>query len=79
MFLSPWDAPGKNTRVGCHAFLQGLFPPQGLNPRLFMSPALADRFFTTSATWKAHSNYTSIKKIEQEWGVERERNGRDLL
>ena len=29
----PWDSPGKNTRVGCHVFLQGIFPTQGLNPR----------------------------------------------
>ena len=26
--------PGKNTRVGCHALLQGIFPTQGLNPGL---------------------------------------------
>ena len=26
------DSPGKNTRVGCHVFLQGIFPTQGLNP-----------------------------------------------
>ena len=28
------DSPDKNTRVGCHALLQGLFPLQGSNPRL---------------------------------------------
>ena len=26
------DPPGKNTGVGCHAVLQGIFPTQGLNP-----------------------------------------------
>ena len=25
---------GKNTGVGCHALLQGIFPTQGSNPRL---------------------------------------------
>ena len=25
---------GKNTGVGCHALLQGIFPTQGLNPHL---------------------------------------------
>ena len=25
------DSPGKNTGVGCHALLQGIFPIQGLN------------------------------------------------
>ena len=29
--LCPWDFPGKNTGVGCHFLLQGLFPTQGLN------------------------------------------------
>ena len=29
-FLCPWDSPGKNTGVGCHALLQGIFPTQGL-------------------------------------------------
>ena len=28
------DSPGKNTRVGCHALLQGTLPTQGLNPEL---------------------------------------------
>ena len=28
------DSPGKNTGVGCHALLQGIFPSQGLNPGL---------------------------------------------
>ena len=28
------DSPCKNTGVGCHALLQGIFPSQGLNPRL---------------------------------------------
>ena len=30
----PEDSPGKNTGVGCHAFLQGIFPTQGLNSGL---------------------------------------------
>ena len=28
------DSSGKNTGVGCHALLQGIFPTQGLNPGL---------------------------------------------
>ena len=24
--LCPWDFPGKNTGVGCHFLLQGIFP-----------------------------------------------------
>ena len=32
--LCPWDSPCKNTGVGCHALLQGIFLMQGLNPHL---------------------------------------------
>ena len=35
--LCPWNSPGKNTGVGCHALLQGIFPTQGTEPG---SPAL---------------------------------------
>ena len=28
------DSPGKNTRMGGHSFLQGIFPTQGSNPGL---------------------------------------------
>ena len=29
--LCPWDSPGKNTGVGCHFLLQGIFLTQGWN------------------------------------------------
>ena len=29
--LCPWDSSGKKIGVGCHAFLQGIFPTQGSN------------------------------------------------
>ena len=32
--LPPWDSPGKNTGVGYHALLQGIFPIQGSNLHL---------------------------------------------
>ena len=32
--LCPWNSPGKNTGMGCHVLLQGIFPTQGLNPGL---------------------------------------------
>ena len=50
----------KNTGVGCHALLQGIFhgylpnpgiePDPGIELSSLMSPALTDRFFTTSTT-----------------------------
>ena len=30
----PWDFPGRNTGVGCHFLLPGIFLTQGSNPRL---------------------------------------------
>ena len=41
-------SPGKNTGVGCHALLQGIFPTQGSIPPVApVAPALqADFFFT---------------------------------
>ena len=36
-FLCPWDFPGKNTWVGCHPLLQGIFLTQRSNPGLLHS------------------------------------------
>ena len=33
---SPWDSPGKNTEVGCHYLLQGIFLTQELNLHLLL-------------------------------------------
>ena len=51
-FLCPWDSPGKNMGVGCHALLPGDLPNPGIKPTSLMSPASAGGFFTTSATWE---------------------------
>ena len=32
--LHPWNSPGKNTGVGSHSLLQGIFPIQESNPNL---------------------------------------------
>ena len=45
------DSPGKNTRVGFHALLQGILPTQGLN--LCLLRLLAGGFFTPRVTWEA--------------------------
>ena len=52
-FLCPWNFPGKNTGVGCHFLLQGIFSAPGLNPVSSASPALADRLLTTEPPVKA--------------------------
>ena len=45
-------SPGKNTGVGCHSLLQGIFQNQGWNPSP-ASPAPVSIFFTTSDTREA--------------------------
>ena len=45
-----WNSPSKNTGVGFSALLQGNLPNPGIEPASLMSPALAGRFFPTSAT-----------------------------
>ena len=49
--LCPRGSPGKNTITGCHLLLQGLPHPR-IKPLSPASPALAGRFFITSATWE---------------------------
>ena len=46
------DSPGKNTGVGCHALLQGIFPPQRANPGIHT----ASTFFTIRATMEAQKS-----------------------
>ena len=46
------DSPGKNTGVGHHALLQGIFS-KGSNPCLLCLLYLAGRFFTSSASCEA--------------------------
>ena len=47
--LSPWNSPGKNTRVGCHFLLQGIF----LTRDQTWVSYTAGRFFTIWATREA--------------------------
>ena len=58
--LCPWDFPGKNTRVGCHFLLQGIFPTQGLNLYLL----LCRQILYYWATMEAHDSvYIYMYKI----------------
>ena len=48
--LSPWVSPGKNTGVGYHTLLQGIFPTQ--------ISGIAGRFFTICITSEAQEHWT---------------------
>ena len=52
--LCPWNSQGKNTGVGSHSFLQGVFLTQGLNIQV---SCIAGRFFTIRATRKVRVNF----------------------
>ena len=54
--LCPWNSPGKNTGVGCHALLQGIFPTQGLNPGL--------QYFRWNLNRLSHQGSTRILEWE---------------
>ena len=59
LFVNPWivacqaplsrDFPGKNTGVGCHFFLQGIFPTQRSNPHLLLCRLILYHWATREA------------------------------
>ena len=50
--LCPWDFTGKNSEVGCHFLLQGIFPTQGL--KLCLLCLRIDRWILYyCTTWEA--------------------------
>ena len=51
--LCLWNSPGKNTGVGSHSLLHGIFQTQGSNPGLL----IAGGFFTIWATKEALVNH----------------------
>ena len=54
--LCPWDSPGKNTGVRCHALLQGIFHTQGSNPHL-LCPCLGRQILDHCTTWEVHYHW----------------------
>ena len=61
--LCPWDFPGKNTGVGCHFLLQGIFSTQGSNQRLLHWSG----FFTTEPHGKPLKRCTHPLLSEYFW------------
>ena len=58
------DSRGKNTVVGCHALLQGVFPTQRWKLCLLhLLHGNADEFFTASATWEAPTVVTVLASL----------------
>ena len=72
--LCPGDFPGKNTGVGCHCLLQGIFPTQGSNLHLQRLPHwqadslplshLGSPLFTELERWWWQPRWTSKLRAE---------------
>ena len=58
-FLCPWDSPGKNTEVGNHVLLQGIFPTQGSNMGLLNQSQI---LYLTSDVEHLFMSYLTICK-----------------
>ena len=63
LFATPWtvappprDSPGKNTRVGCHTLLQGIFQPRDQTQVC----CTADGLFTSWATREAQEYWSGL-------------------
>ena len=61
--LCPWDSPGKNTGVGCHVLLQGIFLTQGSNPHLLHLPHSSQIIYPLTDLGSSHSQIIS-KQIQ---------------
>ena len=64
--LFPWDFLGKNTEVGCHFLLQGIFPTQGLNSGQYwqvnsLPLSHLGNQQMPKASWNSHSAMGSCK------------------
>ena len=47
----PWNSPGRNTGVGCHSLLQGIFLNQRLNPGLLHSRQILYHLSHQGSPW----------------------------
>ena len=61
--LCSWNCPGKNTGLGCHSLLHGIFPDPGIEPA---SPALAVAFFATAPPGKLNWR---VRVFPMDWQV----------
>ena len=71
--LRPWDPPSKNTAVGCHFLLQGIFPTQRSKPplshllhcRWILTPEPLEKPTQQSIVIQMHENRAVISKISK--------------
>ena len=54
--LCSWDFPGKNTKVGCHFLLHGIFPTQGSNPCTCIDRWILYHWATRLGLWNTYTH-----------------------
>ena len=59
-FFCPWDSPSKNTRVGCHFLIQGIFLTHGSNPSLPYSRQILYHGTAFEAMFSTSSKISSV-------------------
>ena len=73
--ICPWDFPGKNTGVGCHFLLQGIFLTKRLNPCLLHCRPILYCWATREAYtvpywliwWETEGNKVSVSQSLWSW------------
>ena len=73
--LCPWGYPAKNTGVGCHFLLQGIFSTQGSNPCLLPLLRWQAESLPLSQLGSRHPKHMSLFFYILEWGVGRVEGG----
>ena len=58
---------GKNTGVGSHCLLQGIFPTPGLNPGLLHCRQILYCLSHQEAKYEARGDVKSLEKCKKEW------------
>ena len=61
--LCPWNSPGKNTGVGCHSLLHGIFPTQGSNRGFLHCRQILYRLRQLNASPKSHHHSVSFSNV----------------
>ena len=75
----PWGFPGKNTAVGCHFLLQGVFLTQELKHSLCYVSCIAGKFFTAEPPRKPLMFFNESilfcnRSPKSEWALERQQS-----
>ena len=69
------DSPSKNTGVGCHSLLQGIFPTQGSNPHLLHCRKILYWWYTKPIPrWEALKFWKVVRLERSAYGAKWRRN-----